>query len=147
MDIPSLLSSTNVLCQQDSSSKKRLLENIAEHLSQVNQDLSATDTFSALIAREKLGSTGIGNGIAIPHCRISECKKITAMLVTLKQGIDFDAIDNEKVDVIFVLIVPEDANDDHLKTLASIAEVFSNDAILQKVRQAQDIDTLIKVFI
>lgn len=146
MDIPSLLSSNNVLCQQESTSKKRILESIAEHISNANQDLKASDIFGALIAREKLGSTGIGHGIAIPHCRISNCKAITAMLVTLKQGIDFDAIDNEKVDIIFVLIVPEDADDDHLKTLASIAEVFSSDAVLQKVRQAQNIESLMNVF-
>lgn len=143
MDISSLLSSNRVLCQQESTSKKRVLEDIAEHMSDNHTELSANDVFNALIAREKLGSTGIGNGIAIPHCRIADCKKVMAMLVTLKQGIDFDAIDNEKVDVIFVLVVPEDANDNHLKTLASIAEKFSSEETLKKVRAAEDNQALI----
>lgn len=143
MDIASLLSPTSVLCQYTSSSKKRILEEISEHLSEQFPDMNANTIFSALISREKLGSTGIGNGIAIPHCRIPDCTKTIAMLITLNSGIDFDAIDNEKVDVIFVLLVPEGANENHLKTLAQIAETFSNDKILEKVRSAQNNDELL----
>jgi nitrogen PTS system EIIA component len=144
MEIASLLSPSTVLCKQESSSKKRILEDISEHLSNAFPYLNANTTFSALVSREKLGSTGIGNGIAIPHCRIADCKEITAMLITLASGIDFDAIDNEKVDVIFVLIVPEDSNENHLKTLAAIAEAFSDEATLDNVRQAQDIPALLQ---
>jgi PTS system nitrogen regulatory IIA component len=143
MDITSLLSPSTIFCKQESTSKKRVLEDISEHVGDSFPELSANSVFSALISREKLGSTGIGNGIAIPHCRISECKDITAMLITLQRGIDFDAIDNEKVDVIFVLIVPEDANDNHLRTLASIAEKLSDETILHKMRQAQDAQALL----
>ena len=144
MEIASLLSPSTVLCKLKSTSKKRILEDISEHISKVFPYLNANTTFSALVSREKLGSTGIGNGIAIPHCRIADCKEITAMLITLANGIDFDAIDNEKVDVIFVLIVPEDANENHLKTLAAIAETFSDEATLHGVRQAQDTQTLLQ---
>jgi PTS system nitrogen regulatory IIA component len=143
MDITSLLSLTTVFCNQESTSKKRVLEDISEHVGDAFPDLNPNTIFRALISREKLGSTGIGNGIAIPHCRLAECKDITTMLITLRQGIDFDAIDNEKVDVIFVLIVPEDANDNHLKTLASIAEKLSDETILFNIRQAQDTQTLL----
>ncbi|MFT7387942.1 MAG: PTS system nitrogen regulatory IIA component [Candidatus Endobugula sp.] len=143
MNIASLLSSSTAFCKQESTSKKRVLEDISRHVSQAYPHLDADIVFSALISREKLGSTGIGNGIAIPHCRISDCKDITAMLITLQQGIDFDAIDNEKVDVIFVLIVPEDANDNHLRTLASIAEKLSDETILHAIRRAQDTPSLL----
>jgi PTS system nitrogen regulatory IIA component len=144
MEIASLLSLSTVLCKQQSTSKKRILEDISEHLSHAFPYLSANTIFSALVSREKLGSTGIGNGIAIPHCRIADCKEITAMLITLTQGIDFDAIDSEKVDVVFVLIVPEDANENHLKTLAAIAEAFSDESTLHNVRQAQDSQALLQ---
>jgi PTS system nitrogen regulatory IIA component len=143
MDIASLLSPTLVLCQHNSSSKKRILEEVSEHLSEQFPDMNANSIFSSLIAREKLGSTGIGNGIAIPHCRIPNCKNTIAMLITLDNSIDFDAIDNEKVDVICVLLVPEGANENHLKTLAKIAETFSNEHILEQVRNATNTQELL----
>ncbi len=143
MDIASLLSPSFILCKHSSSSKKRVLEEIAEHLGEQLPKLQANTIFKALIAREKLGSTGIGNGIAIPHCRIPHCDKTIGMLVTLDNGIDFDAIDNENVDIVFVLLVPEGANENHLKTLANIAEAFSNNEILHKVRHANDTQMLL----
>lgn len=143
MDIASLLSPELVLCQHTSSSKKRILEEISEHLGEQFPNMNANTIFSALISREKLGSTGIGNGIAIPHCRIPECNQTIAMLMTLEKSIDFDAIDNEPVDIIFVLLVPEGANDNHLKTLAKIAETFSDEAILESIRNARSIQALL----
>ncbi len=143
MDIASLLSTNMTLCKHSSSSKKRILEDIAEHLGEYYPNLNANTLFSALIAREKLGSTGIGNGIAIPHCRISECSQTIAMLITLENSIDFDAIDGQDVDVIFVLLVPEGNNENHLKTLAKIAETFSDETILQNVRQATTSEALL----
>ncbi|MFT5117161.1 MAG: PTS system nitrogen regulatory IIA component [Kiritimatiellia bacterium] len=144
MNISSLLSPKSVLCLHNSSSKKRILEDISEHLGGQFPGINANTIFSALISREKLGSTGIGNGIAIPHCRIPECNKIIAMLITLEKSIDFDAIDSRPVDVIFVLLVPEDANENHLKTLAKIAETFSDEKILSSVRHATNNDELLQ---
>jgi nitrogen PTS system EIIA component len=144
MDIASLLTPATVLCKYSSSSKKRILEDIAEHLGVQFPNMNPNTIFSALISREKLGSTGIGNGIAIPHCRIASCETIVAMFLTLEKSIDFDAIDNEPVDVMFVLLVPEDANDNHLKTLAKIAETFSNEAILTRVRKATSAEELLQ---
>jgi PTS system nitrogen regulatory IIA component len=143
MDIATLLSPELVLCRHGSSSKKRIFEEIAEHLGKQFPDINASTIFEALIAREKLGSTGIGHGIAIPHCRIPYCDKNIAMFITLDKGIDYDSIDNEFVDVIFVLLVPEQTTDDHLKTLRQIAEAFSNNKILQRVRSAKDTKSLI----
>lgn len=143
MDIASLLSPEFVLCKHNSSSKKRIIEEISEHLHEQLPHIDTSTIFKALIAREKLGSTGIGHGIAIPHCRIPDCEKNIAMLITLDQGIDFDSIDNELVDIIFVLLVPEHATENHLKTLAKIAETFSDQNILQQVRAANDAVALI----
>jgi PTS system nitrogen regulatory IIA component len=144
MDIESILSSDCVLYKQQSNSKKRVLENIASHLCDHNPVLDPGNVFSALIARERLGSTGIGQGIAIPHCRIEGCTKTLGVLVTLETPVDFDAIDNEPVDIIFVLVVPADNNQEHLKTLAALAEIFSNKERLTKIRESKNADELYK---
>ncbi|ODS23885.1 PTS fructose transporter subunit IIA [Candidatus Endobugula sertula] len=145
MNIASLLSPKSVLCKHSSSSKKRLLEDMAEYICKQYTELDSNTVFRALISREKLGSTSIGNGIAIPHCRIPQCNKTIGMLVTLDQGIEFNAIDNQNVDIIFTLLVPEGANDKHLQTLACIAETLSNDVILNNIRHAQQSEELLQV--
>ena len=120
-------------------SKKRVLENlstmISHHLSG-NSDYSET-LFQKFLSREKLGSTAIGNGIAIPHCRAFGVKRIYGCLVTLKNPIDFEAFDNQPVDVIFALVVPEERNDEHLATLARVAEVLQNKTSRQSLRECQ----------
>ncbi len=145
MNISTLLPPEHILCQHTSTSKKRVLEDVAEYLSARFPDINENTIFSSLISREKLGSTGIGNGIAIPHCRLTEAKDIIAMLITLSNGIDFDAIDSQDVDIIFVLIVPEDGQEDHLKTLAAIAEAFSDSDRLDLLRKATHQEELQKV--
>lgn len=145
MNIASLLSPDTVLCKHNTSSKKRIIEDIAEHLSQNHPDIDAHAICTALFAREKLGSTGIGNGIAIPHSRLSTCSHTIAMLITLNKSIDFDAIDNQNVDVVFALLVPEDNDENHLKTLAMIAEKFSDETILAKIRKANSAEKIIEV--
>ena len=120
-------------------SKKRVLENlstmISHHLSG-NSDYSET-LFQKFLSREKLGSTAIGNGIAIPHCRALGVKRIYGSLVTLKNPIDFEAFDNQPVDVILALVVPEERNDEHLATLARVAEVLQNKTSRQSLRECQ----------
>jgi len=145
MEIKSILNQECVIHQHECNSKKRLLETIASHLCDQNPVLDPGNVFSALIARERLGSTGIGNGIAIPHCRIQGCSQTIGVMVTLQKPIDFDAIDNQPVDVIFVLIVPEDHNKDHLQTLATLAETFSDAEHLNLIRQAKDAEELYNI--
>lgn len=145
MNIKSLLSPDCVLFQHQCASKKRLLETIASHLCDYNTELDPSNVFSALIARERLGSTGIGKGIAIPHCRIEDCTQTMGVLVTLKTPIDFNAIDEEPVDIIFVLVVPEGNHQEHLKTLAALAEKFSSEKCLQDIRQSQDTQELYSI--
>ena len=142
MEIDSILAPNCVLLKQQCNSKKRILEIIASHLCDHYPELDPSNVFSALIARERLGSTGIGQRIAIPHCRISGCLKTIGVLVTLAEAIDFNAIDNKPVDIIFVLVVPENNDQDHLKTLAVLAEFFSDKNKQQKIRQAESIEEL-----
>jgi PTS system nitrogen regulatory IIA component len=145
MEIKSILDPECVIHQYECNSKKRLLETIASHLCDQNPALDPGNVFSALIARERLGSPGIGQGIAIPHCRIKGCSQTIGVMVSLKNPIDFDAIDGQPVDIIFVLIVPEDHNKDHLQTLATLAETFSDSSRLNDIRAAKDREELYNI--
>lgn len=119
------------------TSKKRALEFIASHISRDTPALNEQDLFQALMAREKLGSTGLGHGIAIPHCRLSNCTAPMGTLVQLQSPIDFDAIDDQPIDLLFVLVVPEEATDEHLQILSSLAMVFSQNHLTERLRAAQ----------
>lgn len=120
------------------ASKKRVLEVASEMLATSVSGTDADAIFAGLLNRERLGSTGLGAGVGIPHCRISGADKPAAALMTLAEPIDFDAIDSRPVDLICALIVPDDGNDEHLKTLAGLAELFSNPAALAQLRQSAD---------
>lgn len=126
-------------------SKKRFLTTISELIADKDRSLTADHIYSALLAREQLGSTGIGNGIAIPHCRVADCDHITGALVTLQEGIDFDAIDSRSVDLLFVLIVPAEETDEHLKVLGALATLFHQDSFCRELREAQSQEQLFEI--
>lgn len=129
------------LSEQSLLSKKRVFERAAEAMGGA-LNLSSETIYRALLAREKLGSTAIGEGIAIPHCRINECAVAAGCLVTLQKPIDFGSADGQDVDIIFVLLVPEEATEVHLKLLAALARSFSNAEVRDRVRQTQDPEAL-----
>jgi len=118
------------------TSKKRLLEYISTEISADNSEFDADELFNELLARERLGSTGIGYGVAIPHCRSSRCSAITGMLLKLDQPIDFEAVDDAPVDLIFALIVPAEAHDEHLKVLGALATAFNEESFRRDLRNA-----------
>lgn len=124
------------------TSKKRLLEYISNFLSDKIEDAQSDDIFDRLIAREKLGSTGIGEGIAIPHSRLRECNETIGALFVLTDPVDFDSIDRKPVDIVFVLLVPEEATEQHLQTLKMLAEKFNQEDFRNRLRQAQSDDDL-----
>ena len=126
-------------------SKKRALEQIAHLIAREIPDLEMQDVFEALIAREKLGSTGFGNGIAIPHCRLKGCDKPVSALMHLDAPIDFDAIDGAPVDLLFVLLVPEAATDAHLELLRQIASMLDRKDVRDKLRSASSNEALYQV--
>lgn len=136
MNIATLLSEERTLCGAPSGSKKKALQQIADLCSASIDGLEAADLFSHLLAREKLGSTGLGQGIAIPHCRLPGCPTVMGALITLDQPIDFEAIDDKPVDILFSLVVPDDADGDHLEALAAIAERMRDPAFCQSLRSA-----------
>ena len=115
------------------TSKKKALQDIAEMISQRVPDLTADDIFDNLISRERLGSTGFGNGVAIPHCRIKDYDRIIGAFFRLKDPINFDAVDKQPVNLLFVLLVPEAEKTAHLEILSMLAEKFSNDTIRHKL--------------
>ena len=129
------------LSEQSLLSKKRVFERAAEAMGG-SLNLSSETIYRALLAREKLGSTAIGEGIAIPHCRINDCAVAAGCLVTLQEPIDFGSADDQDVDIIFVLLVPEEATEAHLKLLAALARSFSNAEVRDRVRQTQDPEAL-----
>ncbi len=145
MLISDLLSPESIRCDVHSSSKKRLLEIISEELARNNEDLSAREIFESLCARERLGSTGLGKGVAIPHGRIKGNRPIRASFIRLKKPLAYDAIDGEPVDLLFAMTVPENCGDDHLKLLAHIAELFSDPELLQALRAADNPGALLKL--
>ena len=148
-DLQSIAPANRIRWKMTASSKKRILDDLAKLISEDQPCLDSVDVFRKLIEREKLGSTGIGHGVAIPHCRVPNCTGIIGYLLTLDEAIDFESIDREPVDILFALVVPEEANDQHLQTLALVAEKLGNDEIRQKIRACdsqQALETLIKTF-
>ena len=107
--------------------------------------LSSQAIFESLIAREKMGSTGIGNGIAIPHGRLDSIEKPIAILIKCEEAIAFDAIDKKPVDILFALLVPADQCQQHLSTLSTMAEKLSDKLILKRLRKSHDAIELYQV--
>ncbi|AUO25530.1 MULTISPECIES: PTS IIA-like nitrogen regulatory protein PtsN [Pseudomonas] len=126
-------------------SKKRALEQIANLIGREVPELDTQAVYEALIAREKLGSTGFGNGIAIPHCRLQGCESPVSALLHLDAPIDFDAIDGAPVDLLFVLLVPQAATDAHLELLRQIASMLDRKDVRDKLRSASSNEALYQV--
>ena len=106
--------------------------------------VSDMDILDALIARERLGSTGLGHGIALPHSRMRDLAEPLAALVTLREGVDFQSADGEPVDVVLGLLVPEDCNDEHLRILATLARRFSDAGLREALRESEDGEALLE---
>jgi len=132
-----ILTPARTVCHAPGSSKKKLLETIAGIISDDQLSLPNDEVFAQLIAREKLGSTGLGQGIAIPHCRVGNCTHPLGTLVSVEKPIDFDAPDDVPVDLLFVLLVPEEAHQQHLDILAGIARLFSQADFCTRLRAAR----------
>jgi PTS system nitrogen regulatory IIA component len=133
-----ILTPERTVCREPGISKKRLLETIAKIVTEDQTSLLYDHVLDQLIAREKLGSTGVGEGIAIPHCRVGDCVEPLGALLTLEEPIEFDAPDDKPVDLLFVLLVPEEAHQQHLDILADIARLFSQADFCGQLRAARD---------
>lgn len=138
MEIKALITPERTLCNVEGGSKKRALELLANTIARDVPSINAEDLFRRLIARERLGSTGIGHGIAIPHCRVENCSGTIGALITLAEPVDFDAIDSLPVDILFAMLVPEEAHDEHLQNLAALAGALSNAEFRAQLRSASN---------
>ena len=147
MQLEDILTPELCFCDVEGVSKKRLLKTISELIENNIDYLQANPVFDALMAREQLGSTGLGGGIAIPHCRVSSCQEIVGCLITLSEPIDFDAVDNKPVDLLFVLLVPEEKTDEHVKVLAQLAGLFNDENFCYILRNTHDSEDLYNVAI
>ena len=134
MNISDLLTAGRVACRSDVVSKKRVLELVSELIAAGASGVDARAIFDSLIGRERLGSTGLGNGVALPHGRLAGTEQALGAFVRLGKGVEFDAIDGQPVDLVFALLVPEHFTDEHLKILAHLAEMFSDRAFCERLR-------------
>jgi nitrogen PTS system EIIA component len=125
-------------CNSEAASKKRVLELLGQRLAESVPELTQDLVFDALLERERLGSTGLGKGIALPHARMAEVTQAMGAFIKLDQGIDFDAIDGEPVDLAFAMLVPEEATDDHLQLLSKLATMFIDSAFCNALRKAEN---------
>ena len=144
MILPKLVTEKFILLNQKSNSKKNVLELIRSYL-QKEIKIKKDTVFENLYAREKLGTTALGNGVALPHARIDSLKTTQTLLLQLASGIDFDAVDGKKVDVIFVLLVPNVNSDNHVKMLAEIATILDNKQTVKKIRKAKKTQEIISI--
>jgi PTS system nitrogen regulatory IIA component len=134
MDIKRLLAPDRVICMSDISSKKRLLEKLSALLGLGTTNQDNGDIFNRLIERERLGTTGLGQGVALPHGRIDNLDQAIGAFIKLDHGVDFDSIDRKPADLIFALLVPEKHTEEHLQILAALAGMFSNPAFRDDLR-------------
>ncbi len=143
--ISKILLPDNILLDTESTSKKRVFERVGL-LFENNQQISRSQVFDSLFAREKLGSTGLGQGVAIPHGRIAKLRDATAAFVMTSHPIPFDAPDGQPVNMIFVLLVPERANDLHLQILGELAQIFSDTQFRSRLLACKDTASIHQLF-
>ena len=146
MNLYDFLDKGSILLDYELKSKKSVLELISKSMAEIT-GTNSDDIFSKLYEREKLGTTAFGNGIAIPHARIDKLTNAKIMILKLKTPVDFESIDNKKVDIIFTLLVPDDESDKHVEILSKIASLLDNKIMRKNLRQAKnesDIISLLK---
>ncbi|MEM7504935.1 MAG: PTS sugar transporter subunit IIA [Pseudomonadota bacterium] len=145
MSIAALLAPERIRIDVAAKSKKRALEQLSVLLAEGDEDLSSTKVFDALLARERLGSTGLGFGIAIPHARYSDATEARAACMRLSEPVDFDSIDREPIDFVVGLLVPDAAIDEHIQTLADLAGLLSESSMRDALRAADDAQCIMRI--
>lgn len=137
MDLSDLIEVSAVMPALKANSKKQLLQLLAEKAAAVT-GLPEREVFDTILQRERLGSTGVGNGIAIPHGKLAGISRITGIFARLETPVDFEALDDQPVDLMFLLLAPEGAGADHLKALARIARHLREPGVAAKLRASAD---------
>ncbi len=146
MQLHDILTPNRVTFGMPASSKKRVLEKISALLHEDESELDQKTAFQSLVERERLGSTSIGNGVALPHGRVKELKQVVGAFATLAHDMDYESADGKPVNMVFALLVPENANEEHLQMLSTIAAAFSDQSFrdrLLNAANAQEVYVLI----
>jgi PTS system nitrogen regulatory IIA component len=144
MDLRDLIKPDAVINALKANSKKQVIQALAEKAAETT-GLDERQIFETLLQREKLGSTAVGGGIAIPHGKLPKLERIFGLFARLSKPIDFEALDDQPVDLVFLLLAPEGAGADHLKALAQIARLFREPGVVGKLRASSDKTTLYDV--
>ncbi len=144
MLLSDFISSNSVVASLKVKTKKQLLQDLAARAARLT-GLQERDIFDVLLQRERLGSTGLGQGIAIPHGKIAGLKRIVGIFARLAEPVDFDAVDGQPVDIVFLLLAPEGAGADHLKALARISRLLREGSAVDKLRASKDASALYAV--
>jgi len=143
MRVEQLLSTERISCHISASSKKRTLEQLSELLQNGAEIEDKSEIFNALLERERLGTTGFGHGVAIPHGRLKSLKEPVAAFISLEPGVDFDAVDHLPVDLIVALLIPDEQADTHIELLSQIAEMLRDPQLTRELRDAANSETII----
>ena len=141
MELNDLLAPEAIVPLLKASSKKQVIQELSERAAKLT-GLPERQIFDKLLQRERLGSTGVGQGVAIPHGKLAELDRIHGIFAVLDKPVNYEAMDDQPVDIVFLLLAPEGAGADHLKALARIARVLRNDATLAKLRAATEPDAI-----
>jgi PTS system nitrogen regulatory IIA component len=144
MEIRDLLQPESVVADLKAANKKQLLQELAKCAARVT-GVNDRKIFETLLERERLGSTGVGSGIAIPHGKLSDFKGLYGVFARLERPVEFDAIDEQPVDLIFLLLAPEGAGADHLKALARVSRLLRDTSMCEKLRGTDTADGLYMV--
>ena len=144
MEVTDLISADGVLANLRATSKKQALQELSQRAAQVT-GLHERAIFDVLMERERLGTTGVGNGIAIPHGKLANIDRLFGLFARLERPVDFDSIDEHPVDLIFLLLAPESAGADHLKALAKVSRLLRDQAVCEKLRGTDDAEALFAV--
>ena len=144
MPLTDLVAPNAVVPGLKANNKKKAIQELAARAAKLS-GLSERAILEVLMQREKLGSTGVGNGVAIPHGKLPKLDRLFGMFVRLEKPIDFDSLDGQQVDLIFLLLAPEAAGADHLKALARVARLLRDPEVARKLRDSRDADALYAV--
>jgi PTS system nitrogen regulatory IIA component len=144
MEIANLLTPQSVIAKLRATSKKQALQDLARRAAEITGQ-SERAIFSTLMKRERLGTTGVGNGIAIPHGKLPKLSKLFGLFARLERPVDFEALDGQPVDLVFLLLAPEAAGADHLKALARVARLLRDPDVARKLRDSRDAEALYAV--
>ena len=147
MKISDILKKEHIIKELDSRDKKNVLDELSSFLENEGEITSKENLLAALIEREKLGSTGIGENVAIPHAKISEIDKIITVFGRSKNGVEFESLDQKTVNFIFLVIAPENSTSQHLKALARISRLFKNPSLRESVLRTNEADQIYSILV